>query len=378
MMRMFEERALLLSSIRAFCVKEVQPYVRQWDERQAFPIELFEALGDLGAMGILVPEAYGGSGLSDMDYTLIVSEIAKVDPSLALSLIAHNSLCVGHILAFGTEDQKKHYLPALCSGKQLGAWACTEPGSGSDAKSMETVAVQDGKTWRLTGEKRFITNGHSAEVMVALASTGPKGTGHITAFILETGTAGIVRGRKEDKLGMRASETAEVIFQDSAVDSAQILGKVGYGFVQAMKILDTGRLSMSALALGLAEGAYNAALQYAKERKQFGRTLSTFQAIAFKLADMYMHICIGKTLLEAALQQKSAGKNVNKIAAMTKYHTSEHAVRIAEDSVQILGGYGYTKDFPVEKYYRDAKLCTIGEGTSEIQKMVIARDLLRS
>lgn len=370
--------SMMVASVRDFCKKEIVPHVRAWDEAQALPRSLFRALGELGLMGMLVPQAYGGTGLNYMAYTLAIAELAKVDPSVALSVAAHNSLCVGHILAFGTEAQKKKYLPALCNGKHLGAWALTEPGTGSDAGNMRTLAQLKDKTWHITGTKNFITNGHSADVLVIMARTGTLKNSHsMSAFIVERSSPGLQRGRKEDKLGMRASETAEVILEDCKVGNTQLLGQEGEGFIEALQVLDAGRISIAALGIGLSEGAYQAARQYAKERKQFGKTISEFQGISFKLVGMYVEIQASKALLESLVRDKDAGRSTTQLSAMTKYYSSEQAVRIAEDSVQILGGYGYIKDFPVEKFYRDAKLCTIGEGTSEIQKLIIARELLK-
>ena len=373
-----EELKLLQASVRSFCKKEVAPYVRKWDEVQELPRRLFEAMGELGLMGMLVPTEYEGSGMDYLAYTLSLVELAKVDPSVALSVAAHNSLCVGHILTFGTESQKRRYLPDLCSGKKLGAWALTEPNSGSDAANMKTMIVRNQAGWSVTGTKNFITHGNSADVLVLLArSADSSSTRNTRALILERDTEGLLKGRKEDKLGMRASETAEVILQDCQVTEEQFVSKVGEGIPQAMQVLDGGRISIAALSVGIAEGAYQLALQYAKERHQFGKPISSFQGISFKLADMYTELQASKALLQSVVTQKDKGHSSTKSSSIAKYYTSEQAVRIAEECVQVLGGYGYIKEFPAEKFYRDAKLCTIGEGTSEIQKLIIVRELLK-
>ena len=368
---------MIRTSIRDFCAEEIAPYLRKWDEEQAIPRSLFKKAGALGLMGMLVPTKYGGSGMDYRYYTSAIAEIAAVDSSVALSIAAHNSLCVGHILSFGTEQQKSSYLPRLCSGAAIGAWALTEPESGSDASSLSTVATQRTEKWIINGAKQFITHGNSSDVLVVIAKTANTKEVTPTAFIVERNTKGLKKGRKEDKLGMRASETTEVILDNCIVDQQQILGQKGSGFKDALHILDGGRLSIAALALGISKGAYETARTYAKERKQFGRPIAEFQGISFKLAEMYTEIEASQALLESAVELKEAGLSTPQHSSMAKYYASEKAVRIAEESVQILGGYGYIKDFPVEKLYRDAKLCTIGEGTSEIQKLIIARNILK-
>lgn len=360
-----------------FAEKEIRPHFMEWDETQHFPKDLFHKLGELGMMGVFVPEEYGGAGLGYFEYITVIQEIAKVCGSIGLSVAAHNSLCTGHMLAFGNEEQKKKYLPKLASGEWVGAWGLTEANTGSDAMRMQCVAKKDGNEWVLNGTKNWITHGISGDVAVVLARTGDLLDSHgITAFIVERGTPGFKGGKKENKLGMRASETAELIFEDCRIPEENVLGKVGDGFVQAMKILDGGRISIGALALGIAKGAMEAAVQYSKERQQFGKPISSFQAISFKLADMATEIEAAELLLLNAADLKNRGQKVTKISAMAKYYASEVSVRVATDAVQIFGGYGYTKDFPVEKFYRDCKLCTIGEGTSEIQKLVISREIL--
>jgi len=373
-----ENQAMIANSVKDFAEKFIQPHSRKWDENQEFPIDLFHQLGDLGLMGILVPEEYGGSGLGYYEYITAIIEISKVDGGIGLSLAAHNSLCTNHILTFCNEDQKKKYLPKLASGKWIGAWGLTEPNTGSDAGNMKTIAVKDGEYWIINGSKNFITHGKSGNVAVVVTRTGEPNQPHnSTTFIIEKGTKGFTSGKKEDKLGMRASETTELIFQDCRVHQSQMIGNVGDGFVQALKILDGGRISIAALSIGIAEGAYEAALQYAKERHQFNQAISNFQAISFKLADMATEIEASKLLTYKAGELKQNGEFVTTTAAMAKYFASEVAVKVANEAVQIFGGYGYIKDFPVEKFYRDAKLCTIGEGTSEIQKLVIARNILK-
>lgn len=364
--------------IRDFAEKQIRPHVMEWDESQVFPRDLFSAMGKLGLMGVLVPEAYGGSGLGYPEYVTAIGEIARVCGSIGLSMAAHNSLCTGHILQFGSESQKKKYLPRLASGEWLGAWGLTEPGTGSDAANMQCTAAKNGDDWVINGTKCWITHGKSGEVAVVIARTGAPGDHHgMSAFIMERGTPGFTGGKKENKLGMRASETAEMIFDNCRVPAENLIGKEGEGFVQALKVLDGGRISIAALALGIAKGARDAALAYARERRQFGRPIADFQAISFKLADMATQIQAAELLTMQAAVKKQAGEPVTKEAAMAKYYASEIAVQVATDAVQIFGGYGYTKDYPVEKFYRDAKLCTIGEGTSEIQKMVIAREILK-
>jgi alkylation response protein AidB-like acyl-CoA dehydrogenase len=360
-----------------FAQQHIKPFVMEWDESQEFPAHVFREMGKLGLMGVLVPEEYGGSGLSYFEYVAVIEEIAKVCGSVGLSLAAHNSLCTGHIMSFGNEAQKQKYLPKLATGEWIGAWGLTEPNTGSDAGNMQTTAVKDGDHWILNGTKNWITHGRSGQVAVVIARTGePRTSGNSTAFIVERGTPGFSGGKKENKLGMRASETAEMIFDGCRISDAQRLGDVGDGFRQALKILDGGRISIAALSIGIAKGAYEAALQYSKERKQFDQPIANFQGISFKLADMATEIEAAELLTLQAADLKNRKLPMTKESAMAKYFASEVAVKVSTDAVQIFGGYGYTKDFPVEKYYRDSKLCTIGEGTSEIQKTVIARSLL--
>jgi len=350
----------------------------EWDEAQYFPVELFKKLGHLGLMGVIVPTEYGGSGFGYFEYITVVSEISKVCGSIGLSVAAHNSLCTGHILYHGSEAQKKKYLPKLATAEWIGAWGLTETGTGSDAGGMNTTAVKDGDHWVINGSKNFITHAISGDVAVVMVRTGEKGDSHgMSAFIIEKGTPGFMAGKKENKLGMRASETAELIFNNCRVHNDQLIGKEGEGFQQAMQILDGGRISIGSLGLGIAKGAYEAALQYSKEREQFGQPISKFQAIAFKLADMATDIEVSELLLLQAAYLKDNHENLTKESAMAKYVSSEVAVSVSTEAVQIFGGYGYTKDFPVEKFYRDSKLCTIGEGTSEIQKLVISRELFK-
>ncbi|MGB1032028.1 MAG: acyl-CoA dehydrogenase family protein [Flavobacteriales bacterium] len=373
-----ENENMIAQMVRDFAEKEIKPNLMDWDERQHFPIELFHKMGELGLLGVLVPEEYGGAGLGYEEYITVISEVAQVCGSIGLSVAAHNSLCTGHILAFGNETQKKKYLPQLASGKWIGAWGLTEANTGSDAMRMKCVAKKDGNEWVINGAKNWITHGISGEVAVVLARTGELlDSRGITAFIVERSNPGFSGGKKENKLGMRASETAEMIFEDCRVSEDAVLGNVGEGFIQAMKILDGGRISIGALGLGIAKGALNASVQYSKEREQFGKPISKFQAIAFKLADMATEIEAAELLLYEAAHLKNTKQPMTKVAAMAKYYSSEVAVRTATEAVQIFGGYGYTKDYPVEKFYRDAKLCTIGEGTSEIQKLVISRELLK-
>lgn len=362
---------------RDFAQQHIRPFVMEWDESQEFPAHVFREMGKLGLMGVLVPEEYGGSGLSYFEYVAVIEEIAKVCGSVGLSLAAHNSLCTGHIMSFGNEAQKQKYLPKLATGEWIGAWGLTEPNTGSDAGNMKTTAVKDGDHWILNGTKNWITHGRSGQVAVVIARTGePRTSGNSTAFIVERGTPGFSGGKKENKLGMRASETAEMIFDGCRIPDTQRLGDVGDGFRQALKILDGGRISIAALSIGIAKGAYEAALQYSKERKQFDQPIANFQGISFKLADMATEIEAAELLTLQAADLKNRKLPMTKESAMAKYFASEVAVKVSTDAVQIFGGYGYTKDFPVEKYYRDSKLCTIGEGTSEIQKTVIARSLL--
>jgi len=373
-----ESAKMIAQSVRDFAEKNIRPYAMEWDESQHFPRELFVRLGELGLMGVLVPEAYGGSGLGYEEYVEAIVELAKADPSIGLSMAAHNSLCTGHILQFGNEEQKDRWLPQLAGGSWIGAWGLTEPNTGSDALRMLTTAEDKGDHWLLNGAKCWITHGNSAEIAVVMVRTGALLDSHgISALVVERGNEGWLQGRKENKLGMRCSETTEMIFRDCKVPKENLLGKVGDGFVQAMKILDGGRISIAALSLGIAQGALEAATKYAGERQQFGKPIAEFQGIAFKLADMATEIEAARLLTMEAAALKNAGQPVTKVSAMAKYYASEVAVRTSTEAVQIFGGYGYTKDFPVEKYYRDSKLCTIGEGTSEIQKMVIARQLFK-
>jgi alkylation response protein AidB-like acyl-CoA dehydrogenase len=373
-----ENQAMIAQMIRDFAKKEITPKMMQWDEDQTFPIDLFHSMGNLGLMGILVPQTFGGSGFSYSEYVTALIEISKVDGSIGLSVAAHNSLCTNHILTFGNQLQKEKYLPNLASGKWIGAWGLTEPNTGSDAANMKTVAIKDGDYYVLNGSKNFITHGKSGNVAVVIARTGEKGDTHgMSSFIIEKGTVGFSAGKKENKLGMRASETAELIFQDCRIHNSQLMGTEGDGFIQSLKILDGGRISIAALSLGIAIGAFEAALKYSKERHQFNRPIADFQGISFKLADMATKIEAAKLLTFRAADLKNKGKSVTKESAMAKLYASETAVSVANDCVQIFGGYGYTKDFPAEKYYRDAKLCTIGEGTSEIQRIVISRSLLK-
>jgi alkylation response protein AidB-like acyl-CoA dehydrogenase len=373
-----ESQIMVRQAAKDFAEKFIRPYVMEWDESQHFPIEVFRKMGEQGFMGILVPEEYGGSGLGYFEYAAVIDEISQVCGSVGLSTAAHNSLCTGHILSFANEDQKKKYLPKLASGQWIGAWGLTEPNTGSDALRMKTIAKKVDGGYVLNGAKNWITHGISSNVAVVLARTGELlDSRGITAFIVERGTEGFKGGKKENKLGMRASETAEMIFEDCFVSEDNVLGEVGEGFIQAMKILDGGRISIAALSLGIARGAYKAALQYSKEREQFGQPISSFQGISFKLADMATEIEASQLLIDQSCYLKNEGKSLTKESAMAKYYASEVAVRASTEAVQIFGGYGYTKDFPVEKFYRDSKLCTIGEGTSEIQKIVISRQILK-
>lgn len=366
-------------SARDFAHQYIKPHVMEWDETQEFPLHVFKEMGKLGFMGVLVPEQYGGSGLSYFEYKAIIEEISKVCGSIGLSVAAHNSLCTGHIMAFGNEEQKQKYLPKLATAEWLGAWGLTEPNTGSDAGNMKCTAVKDGDNWILNGTKCWITHGKSGDVAVVIARTGePRTKNNCTAFVVERGTPGFSAGKKENKLGMRASETAEMIFDNCIIPDANRLGEIGDGFKQSLKILDGGRISIASLSLGIAKGAMDAAIQYSKERHQFDQPISNFQGISFKLADMATEIAAADMLTLNACDLKNKGEKVTRIAAMAKYYASEVAVKVANDAVQVFGGYGYTKDFPVEKHYRDAKLCTIGEGTSEIQKVVIAREVLNS
>jgi len=373
-----ETQLMIAQSIKDFAEKNIRPNIMEWDEAQIFPVPLFKQLGEMGFMGVLVPEEYGGSGLGYHEYITVIEEISKVDPSIGLSVAAHNSLCTNHILTFGNEEQKKKWLPKLATAEFIGAWGLTEHNTGSDAGGMNTTAVKDGDHWVVNGAKNFITHATSGDVAVVVVRTGEKGDSKgMTAFVFEKGMKGFSSGKKENKLGMRASETAELVFDNCRVPDENRLGEVGEGFVQAMKILDGGRISIGALSLGIAKGAYEAALKYSKERHQFGQPISNFQGISFKLADMATEIEASELLLHKAAFLKQKHKPVTTSGAMAKMYASEACVKIANDAVQIHGGYGYTKDFPVEKFYRDSKLCTIGEGTTEIQKLVISRNLLK-
>ena len=373
-----ENQQMIADMIRKFGKNEITPNVREWDDSQTFPVEVFKKLGDLGLMGVLVPTEYGGSGFSYTEYVTAIEELSILDPSIGLSMAAHNSLCTGHILQFGSEDQKKKWLPKLVTAEWIGAWGLTEHNTGSDAGAMSTTAKKDGEYWVLNGSKNFITHAISGNIAVVIARTGKKGDSHgMTAFVIEKGTEGFTSGKKEDKLGMRASETAELIFDNCRVHESNILGDVGDGFVQSMKVLDGGRISIASLGLGIAKGAYETAKKYSQEREQFGKPISHFQAIAFKIADMATKIEAAELLIYKAAYLKNNGEKVTTEGAMAKYFSSEIAVEISTDAVQVLGGYGYTKDFPAERYYRDSKLCTIGEGTSEIQKIVISKQIIK-
>lgn len=373
-----ETQSMIAQSIKEFAEKNIRPNIMDWDEAQIFPVPLFKKLGEMGFMGVLVPEEYGGSGLGYHEYITVVEEISKVDPSIGLSVAAHNSLCTNHILTFGNEEQKKKWLPKLATAEFIGAWGLTEHNTGSDAGGMNTTAIKDGDFWVVNGAKNFITHAISGDVAVVIVRTGEKGDSKgMTAFVFEKGMPGFTSGKKENKLGMRASETAELVFDNCRVPDANRLGEVGQGFVQAMKVLDGGRISIGALSLGIAKGAYEAALKYSKERYQFGQPISSFQGISFKLADMATEIEASELLLHKAAFLKQEHKPVTTMGAMAKMYASEVCVKVANEAVQIHGGYGYTKDFPVEKFYRDSKLCTIGEGTTEIQKLVISRNLLK-
>ncbi|WP_068597320.1 acyl-CoA dehydrogenase family protein [Vaginella massiliensis] len=373
-----ENLKLIAQSAKDFAQQHIQPNIMDWDESQTFPVEVFKKLGEMGFMGILVPEELGGSGLSYDEYVTIVDEISQVDPSIGLSVAAHNSLCTNHILTFGNEEQKKKWIPKLATAEWIGAWGLTEHNTGSDAGGMSTTAVKDGDEWVINGAKNFITHAISGDVAVVMTRTGEKGAkNNATAFVIEKGTPGFTSGKKENKLGMRASETAELIFDNVRVSDANRLGEVGEGFKQALKILDGGRISIAALSLGIAKGAYKSALKYAKEREQFGQPIANFQAINFKLAEMATEIEASELLIYKAAYLKNKNLPMSTEGAMAKYYASEACVRIANEAVQIFGGYGYTKDFPAEKFYRDSKLCTIGEGTTEIQKLVIGRNIIK-
>jgi alkylation response protein AidB-like acyl-CoA dehydrogenase len=373
-----ENQKMIAQMVRDFGAKEIRPNVMTWDESQEFPVALFKKMGSLGLMGVLVPETYGGAGFGYLEYITAIIEISRICGSIGLSTAAHNSLCTNHILQFASESQKQHCLPKLATGEWIGAWGLTEPNTGSDAGNMRTVAVKDGDHYIINGAKNFITHGKSGDVAVVIVRTGERGDSHaMSAFIIEKGTPGFTSGKKENKLGMRASETAELVFTDCRVHKSQMIGKEGEGFIQALKVLDGGRISIAALSVGIAMGAYDAALAYSQERQQFNQPISKFQGISFKLADMATKIEAARLLTYRAGDLKNRGESVTRESAMAKLYASEIAVEVANDGVQIFGGYGYIKDFPAEKFYRDAKLCTIGEGTSEIQKLVISRSILK-
>ncbi len=373
-----DNQIMIAQMVRDFAERNIRPNLMEWDENQIFPVDLFKEMGKLGLLGVLVPEEYGGAGFGYFEYVTAIVELSKVCGSIGLSMAAHNSLCTGHIMYFGNEEQKKKWLPRLASGESIGAWGLTEANTGSDAMRMQCVAKEDGDAYILNGSKNWITHGISGDIVVVLARTGELlDSNGITAFVVERGTPGFSGGKKENKLGMRASETAELIFEDCRIPKENILGKVGDGFKQAMKVLDGGRISIASLSLGIAKGAYEAALKYSKERQQFGQPICNFQGISFKLADMAIKIEASELLILQAADRKNKNLSVNKEGAMAKYYASETAVWVSNEAVQVFGGYGYTKDFPVEKFYRDSKLCTIGEGTSEIQKLVISRSILK-
>ena len=375
--RLTHEQEQIRDMVREFAHSELKPHINEWDEAQHFPVETFKKAGELGLLGVIFPEEYGGTALSYVDYVNVIEELAAVESGFALSLAAHNSLCTGHIYLAGDDEQKKKWLPKLTSGQWIGAWGLTEPGSGSDASGMRTTAVKDGDQWVLNGTKNFITNATYADISVVLCVTDRNDQKHgITAFAVEMDRKGIRAGKKENKLGMRISDTAELVMEDCRVPAGNMLGRIGYGFIDAMKVLDGGRISIAALSLGVARGAYDAARDYAKQRTAFGKPIAEFQAIQFMLADMATEIDAARLLTMRAATVKDAGERVTQFSAMAKLYASEVAVRCTEKGVQIFGGYGFIKEFPAEKYYRDVKLCTIGEGTSEIQRMVIARNLL--
>ena len=375
-LKMTETEKMVYDSAIVFANQEIKPYFMDWDERQFFPKKILNDAGSLGFMGMLIPVEYGGAGMGYHEYVAMIEAISSVDPSIGLSLAAHNSLSVNHIYLFGNETQRNKWLPKMCSGEWLGAWGLTEQNTGSDAKNMDTVAKKSGDNWIINGTKNFITHGKSCDIAVIIARNGSKGKSHeMTAFVIEKGTEGFSSGKVENKLGMRASETSEMIFDNCIVPDRNRLGDIGGGFIQSMKILDGGRISIAALSLGIARGAFEAALKYSKEREQFGKPIINFQGISFKLAEMATEIEAAKLLTKKASDLKNQGKNVTSQGAMAKLFASEMCVRVSNEAVQIHGGYGYIKDFPVEKFYRDSKLCTIGEGTSEIQKIVISRDL---
>ena len=369
---------MVADAAKEFSEQFIRPHVMKWDEAEFFPVDLLHKAGEFGFMGILIPETYGGSGMGYHEYISIIEEISKVDPSIGLSIAAHNSLATTHTYLFGTEAQRQRWLTKLTSGEWIGAWGLTEQETGSDAQGMNATAKKDGDFWVLNGTKNFITHGKSCDMAVVVFRNGVKGDSRgMTTFVIEKGTPGFSSGKKENKLGMRASETAELVFDNCRIPGSNRLGEVGEGFVQCMKILDGGRISIAALSLGIAKGAFDAALKYSKERKQFGKSISSFQGISFKLAEMATEIEAATLLTHKAGEDKNNGKNVTQIGAMAKLFASETCVRVANEAVQIHGGYGFIKDYPVEKFYRDSKLCTIGEGTSEIQKLVIARNLLK-
>jgi hypothetical protein len=377
-----EEQLQVKRSVREFAEAEIKPHVMEWDESQHLPRELFAKMGELGLTGVIFPEEYGGAGMGYVEYVTVIEEIARVDGSIGLSVAAHNSLCTNHIFQYGSEAQRKKYVTPLAKGEKLGAWALTEPGSGSDASGMKTTAVRrDGGQggWTLNGSKNFTTHGISADTCVVIAITNREMRSRgISAFVVERGTKGFIAGRKENKLGMRASETASIIFEDCWIPEENLLGEPGRGFVNAMQILDGGRISIAALALGIAQGAYESALKYSQERRQFGQPIFDFQGIQFKLADMATQIDAARLLTLRAAWMKDNKRQTTKESAMAKLYASEIAVKVAEEAIQIHGGYGYTKDYPPEKFWRDSKLCTIGEGTSEVQRLVIARQLVAS
>lgn len=373
-----ETQRMVAEAARDFAQQYIQPYVMEWDEIQHFPKEVLHKAGEYGFMGVLIPEAYGGSGLGYHEYICIIEEISKVDPSIGLSIAAHNSLATSQILLFGSEEQKQRWLPKLASGEWIGAWGLTEHNTGSDAKGMNTTARKEDDCWVLNGTKNFITHGQSGDLVVVIARNGEKGDNHgMSAFVIERGAPGLKFGKKENKLGMRASETAEVVMEDCRIPEENLLGELGEGFIQSMKILDGGRISIAALSLGIAKGAFEAALKYSSEREQFGKKINQFQGISFKLAEMATKIEAATLLTHKAGRLKNDGQKVTQAGAMAKLYASEVCVEVANEAVQIHGGYGFIKDFPVEKFYRDSKLCTIGEGTSEIQKLVISRNLTK-
>src|SRR6266705_48811 len=373
-----EELLEIKRIVRDFAENEIRPHVMEWDEGQTFPRDVLRKLGDLGFLGVLIPTEYGGAGLGYTEYVTVVEELSRVDGSIGISVAAHNSLCTGHIYKFGNEDQRRRFVMPLAKGEKIGAWSLTEPEAGSDAGGTQTVARLDGDHWILNGQKTFTTHGTYVDICVALAVTY-KSAGHhgISAFIVKNGMPGFSTGKKENKLGLRASDTSTVIFEDCRLPKENLLGEAGHGFIDALKVLDGGRISIAALAIGMAQGAYEAALQYAKQRKQFGRPIADFQAIQFKLADMATQIDAARLLTYRAAWMKDQGKKTTKESSMAKLFASEISVRVCEEAIQVHGGYGYTKDYPAEKYWRDSKLCTIGEGTSEIQRIIIAREILR-